>query len=151
VLISLVGEDTYKFTVETTATNGATVKDFSYDFGDDTEVMLSDNNVVEHTYSGEGTYNAQITVRFNVDGEVVTVKNSNDCAKTITIDEEMEMCEVEGKEDLPKDSPDCREQVKGVKKNTVLPNTGAGSIASAFAAITAAGTVGHSLVARRRK
>ncbi len=69
--------------------------------------------------------------------------------KGLVIDEELEMCTVPGKENLPKDSPDCRTEVKAAK--TVLPNTGAGSIAGAFAAVTAAGTVGHSLITRRRK
>ncbi len=148
--VSALDEHTYKFNVATTADNGASIRDYTYDFGDDTEVTLTDKSEVEHTYSEEGTYTVTVDVRFNVNGEVVTVDASGDCIKTIEFDEEVEKCPIDGKGHLPKDSPDCKE-VKGVKKKKKLPSTGAGSIAGAFTALTAAGAVGHNLVARKRK
>jgi uncharacterized repeat protein (TIGR01451 family) len=148
--VSFVKDRTYKFTVDTTAQNGATVKSYHFDFGDDTDVLLTDKNVVEHSYAKDGTYKASVEVTFDVNGEMKKV-SSKDCEKTLTFSEEIERCPIDGKGHLPKDDPDCREQVKGVKKKTTLPSTGAGSVAGAFAAITAVGATGHSLVIRRRK
>jgi uncharacterized repeat protein (TIGR01451 family) len=146
--VTFVKGRTYKFTTATTAKNGATVKDYSYNFGDDTAVMLTDKNEVQHTYAKDGTYATSVNVTYSVNGEMKTVLNEN-CVKVLTFNDEVPKCTVPGKGHLPKDSPDCRTEVKAAK--TVLPNTGAGSIAGAFAAVTAAGTVGHSLISRRRK
>ncbi len=132
--VKLVKDRTFKFTTDTTARNGATVKDYTYDFGDGSDELLTDKNMVEHTYKKAGTYTATAIVRFDVNAEVKTAGSEN-CKVKITISDTEEP-QVEG---------------ETTTKPTTLPSTGAGSIAGAFAAITAAGAAGHSLITRRRK
>lgn len=149
--VSFIKDRTYKFTVDTTARNGATVKSYHYNFGDGTDVLLTDKNVVEYSFAKDGSYKVVAEVTFDVNGEMKKV-SSKDCEKTITFSKDIERCPIDGKGHLPKDDPSCKEdQVKGVTKKPVLPSTGAGSIAGAFAALTAAGAAGHNLVLRRRK
>jgi len=123
-----LADNKYKFTASANAENGATVKHYTYDFGDDTEETLTDQNVVEHTYAKAGTYVVSVDVTFNVGDEMPVDADNPDCVVKVSFD------------------------VKGVTTTpTVLPNTGAGSIAGLLAAVTVAGAVAHrSFVLTRR-
>jgi uncharacterized repeat protein (TIGR01451 family) len=115
----LLSGNTYKFTTKTTALNGATVKRYIYNFGDNTEKLVTDKSVVEHTYAKTGTFASSVEVVFLVNGQEKTV-SSKDCAENITIG-------------VPPTTPP-----------TTIPNTGAGStLAAVLAVVAAAGTVLH--------
>lgn len=161
--LTLIKDKKYRLTVTATAKNGATVKEYRYHFGDNTETVVSENNTVEHDYKIAGTYNPIAKVTFNLpNGTTETVVGQN-CNKVLKIEKDVEMCDVPGKGHLPKNDPACKPDVviekctipgktnlpkgdancKEVKGATTLPNTGAGSIAGLMAGVTAAGTALH--------
>lgn len=142
----------YRFAVDYTAENGATLKSYSYDFGDGTDSLMTDQNPVEHTYAEPGDYVAKVTLTFDVNGEEKVV-SSEDCMTVIKTDKPDENCPIPGKEHLPKDSPLCKEEpeVPGQPGGpTVLPDTGVGDIIGVFIATTIAGAVAYQVVWARR-
>lgn len=128
----------YKFDVKYTVKNGATLKDITFNYGDN-----NTGTDTEHTFAKDGTYNVVATVNVMVNGQVQSV-SSNACAKPVTVAKEN--CTVPGKENYPKDAPECSVDTPP----TTLPNTGPGSIAGIFAAVTAAGALAYRYVTRRR-
>jgi GH24 family phage-related lysozyme (muramidase) len=109
-------------TVHATAENGATVTDYTYNYGDGT-VTTKTVNTDEHTYATGGQKTIVVTVKFNVSGEVKSVT----CEKSIDCEHPPVMCDVKGKENLPKDSPDCKVDVEHctVKGKENLPKDSA--------------------------
>ncbi len=82
---SLVSGSEYRFNGSATASNGATIKDYIFDFGDGSNRTVTNPSGVLHTYStNNGTYTARLTVTFNVNGSEKTV-TSNACTVNITI------------------------------------------------------------------
>ncbi len=111
-----------------TATNGATFKNVSYEFGDGTPVLMTDKTSnVMHTYAKDGDYALSATVHFNVGN---TEKTS--------------VCEAKVSFTTP-GTPNTPETP------TTLVNTGAGDVAGLFAATSAAGAVAHQVVSRRAR
>ncbi len=94
-----LGSNKYQFTVHATATSGATVNKYSYDFGDGSDVLSTDKNVAEHQYAKPGSYVTKVAVVFNV-GDA---QKSVNCQVSITIPEKP--CALNPA--LPADSPDC--------------------------------------------
>lgn len=105
-----------------TAINGATFKDVTYDFGDGKK-LLTDKLVVEHEYAKDGNYVVRATVRFNMNGQVVS-DSGDACAKPISFNKE-----------VPEE----------------LPSTGPASLAGIFTSVTAAGAVAHRFILGRRR
>lgn len=123
--VSKLADNKYRFTVTYTAKDGATFKNVSYDFGDGAKA--DDDATIDHTYVGSNDVkNVTATVNFTVDGAVKTATNAN-CAKQVTLTKEN--CTIPGKENLPKNSPDCK---KIVVKTSTLPDTGPGGVVAAF-------------------
>lgn len=135
-----IGKREYRFTTTASASGGATIKQYVYDFGDDTEELVTDKSVVTHKYAKDGTYVARVTVHFNVDGETKTA-TSERCEQTIKVKKN---CPVPGKEHLPADSDECEEVP------SELPKTGPAATASMFVAVTLAGAVAHRFIIGRR-
>ncbi len=127
----------YKFDVTYTATNGATFKSVSFDYGDG---QTGAENT--HEYAKDGTYTIVATVSFMVNGQVQT-SSGEACTTKLTVTPEN--CEVPGKENYPKGAPECEEDVP-----PVLPNTGAGSMIGIFTAVSAAGAFAYRYLAARR-
>jgi len=148
--LTFMGDRKYKFDVTATGKNGATVKEYRFDFNDGTPVLTSATNSVEHKYAKDGKYNPKAEVVFNVPNanggtDMQTVTGAN-CAKSITISTEP-MCPVPGKGHLPKNSPEC---IKAVV--TTIPNTGAGStIAIIVTAVSAIGAYAHRMFTLKRQ
>ncbi len=142
--LTLIKDRSYKYEIKATAKGGATIKGYEYNFGDNTEVVKTDKNTVEHTYAKDGTYTSVVTVVFMVDGQEKKVTNDN-CKKTVSFEHNKPMCDLPGKGHLPKDSPECK--VLGV---TTLPKTGAGSIIGLMASVTVAGSALHRRMTLRR-
>jgi uncharacterized repeat protein (TIGR01451 family) len=115
----------YRFTVNATAQNGATIKQYRFNFGDNTAEVVTDKNIVEHTFPEEGNFAITATVDFNVNGQVRS-HTSQACKTTINT----------------KKPP--------VTPPTELPRTGVGSVIGMFVATTVAASVAHRFVWARR-
>lgn len=124
-----VSDKKYRFTANASAKNGAVIKEYAFDFGDNTTVVKTDKNVVEHTYAKTGTYKIKVTVTVEVNGETKTTTSEN-CEAKVSFDT---------KADVTPTTP------------TTLPNTGAGSVAGILAAVTAAGALAHRKLTLRRQ
>lgn len=81
--VNVVGERKIEAKVAYTATNGATFKGVSFDFGDASTPFVTSNTTAGHTYAADGTYTIRATPSFMVDGKLVT-SNSAACAKVVT-------------------------------------------------------------------
>lgn len=113
----------YSFVGKATATSGATIISYTFDFGDGNTKTVA-TPTVTHTYNQAKAYSVKMSVTVKVDGSNKTV-TSDACKTQITVSPEKpeeckpgipvgderceENCDVPGKEHLPKDSPDCKE------------------------------------------
>jgi len=81
----------FKFTTAANASNGATLKGYTYDFGDGK--TQTGTSTINHTYAKAGTYTASVTVQVEVGGKVVNAPG--DCKVTVTVEPEMvQACEI---------------------------------------------------------
>lgn len=140
-----IGDKSYRFNVNATASNGAQIVNYSYDFGDGTAPHVTDQTTVEHTYANNGNFVAKVTVNVRVDGKIVQA-TSPACMKPINVNVPPENCPIPGKENLPKDSPECVTPVVPGE----LPNTGAGDVAAIFAAVSVAAMAAYRVFMTRR-
>ncbi len=129
--VNELGDRKVKATVKYSASNGATFKNVTYDFGDGTTPLLTDKTDAEHTYAKDGSYTISTAVRFSVNGKEEVVK-SESCTKKVTF---------ESGKPVPPVTPTTA---------TTLPNTGAGDVFGIVAAVTVAGAMAHRLVLARR-
>ncbi len=126
---------TYRFTTDTTAEGGATVKQYNYDIvGNNnyhaTAISNKANGQYDHTFPAPGDYVVTVSADFNVNGQVKS-NTSNACKVSINIPKEN--CKVPGKEQFPPNSPECKE--------VTLVNTGPGDVLGIFAATTLVGAM----------
>lgn len=98
-----ISRNEYQFTTDATAKNGAKITKYTYSFGDGT--VKSGDETITHTYAKAGNYTATVKVSVLVNGKTVTAPG--DCKVTVTV--EKENCPIPGKEQYPKDSPECKE------------------------------------------
>lgn len=135
------GKDrTYAYTLLYTAENGAVLTGATYNFGDGhSKKVISDKaTAVEYQYAQPGTYTTTVTLTFSVPKNGTVVEKTSTCATNITVPKP-DMCPLPGKEDLPKNSPECTEPP--VETPPELPQTGLGEWlagAAGFAAIAGA-------------
>lgn len=121
------------FTTEATAENGAEITEYRYDFGDGSDVHVTDDAQVTHTYEEAGTYRADATVVFDVNGEQQT--DSEGCAVVIKVQEQ----------------PVTPEQPEQPEQPQELPDTGPGQVLMAVAGTGALGQGVRMYVASRKK
>jgi len=147
---SSLGNRQFQFKLSYTAKN-ATFKQASYNFGDGSAVLLTDKTTVNHTYAADGSYTVTASVTFMVNGVEKTV-TSDACKTVVSSTTPPEHCTIPGKENLPKDSPDCKVTPVTPPTNTptTLVNTGPGSIAAVFAATSLAGAMAYRVFMTRR-
>lgn len=110
----------YTFDLAYDVTGGAILKSVDYEFGDGQGregVSAEEAKSVTHTYAKAGTYTTAATLHFSVGDKVVDA----DCQVTISTspemcpinptlpkdDERCAPCPIPGKEQFPKDSPEC--------------------------------------------
>jgi uncharacterized repeat protein (TIGR01451 family) len=138
---------TIQVSVKASATGGAVIKQYTYNFGDGGE-QTTDKDSVTHQYTKDGKYVVRVKVLVGVNNQTVTVDSDN-CAKAVEFTS-TPMCTVKGKENLPADSKDCKEQTPP-STPPVLPDTGAGSVAAIFAVVVGAASYGYYALAGRRQ
>lgn len=90
-------------TITGTATNGAQITGYGFDWGDGSTGSQS-GPVLDHSYTKEGAYTIRASVLVTVNGENKVVVGEA-CVKQISI--QPEMCTVPGKEMFPVGSPEC--------------------------------------------
>lgn len=153
--VTKLGDLQYRFAVDYTATNGAVLKNFAYDFGDESETLITTDNPVEHTYAEPGDYVAKVYVTFTVDGVDKTV-TSEACGHNINKPPVTPNCPIPGKEHLPADSPLCKETPTTTTPPpttptaTVITDTGPVDVMGVFAATVVAGMISYRYVWLRR-
>lgn len=109
-----------KFDTTASATGGAQIVLYEYDFGDNTQKLVTDKASVEHTYANDGRYVARVRVQVRVNGEIKYAE-SDKCAAAVTFT-------TPGQPGVP---------VTPAGSVTTLPNTGIGSVLGIFAAVSA--------------
>lgn len=98
-----ISRNEYEFTTSATAKNGAKITGYTYSFGDGT--TKDGSATTSHAYAAPGTYKASVKVKVLVNGKTVTAPGV--CEVTVKV--EKENCPIPGKENYPKDSPECKE------------------------------------------
>jgi LPXTG-motif cell wall-anchored protein len=154
----------YRFDAEASASNGANVTKYRYDFGDGTTEETTEATVT-HEYTEADDYTATVTALVDVNGKSETSTN-DDCAVEVTVEEapveeckpgvpvgddrceekKETPCEVKGKEDLPADSDDCKED----ETPAVIPATGIGSVFGGLMGASSLSAAGYYYVRSRR-
>ena len=116
---SKISRAEYSFDGKATVSGGATIVDYVFDFGDGESVTVTNPSNVKHTYEKAGAYTAKLSVTVKVNGENKTVVDATKCVTKVNVapeeckpgiptgDVRCTPCEVPGKEDFPKDSPEC--------------------------------------------
>ena len=101
----------YSFKTDATAKDGAVITGYEYEFGDGTKqhFVAPQGVTVEHEYAKPGSYTATVMVEFRV-GDKFYGARSEACK--VQVEVAPENCPIPGKENLPKDSPECKETPK---------------------------------------
>jgi len=76
----------YSFTGKATATGGATIVSYTFDFGDGSAAQTVTNPTdVKHSYTKDGTFTAKLSVTVKVNGTDKTVTDAAKCVAKVTI------------------------------------------------------------------
>jgi PKD repeat protein len=103
-----IGRTDYSFNGSASATGGATITGYTFDFGDNTDVQTVANPIgVKHTYAKDGTYTAKLTATVSVNGESKTVTDAVKCVAQVTVTP-LEEC----KPGIPMGDVRCTEECK---------------------------------------
>lgn len=143
----------FRFTTDYTVTN-ATFKNVAYVIrdakGTEVERMTSTAKTLDYTRSTVGKYTVEAVITVTVNGQDKTVTSAK-CKAAFEVPATPEYCTVPGKEQLPKDSPDCKETpVTPPVTPTELPTTGAGENIAAVVGLGALiASIGYYVASRR--
>ena len=131
--LTVVGLDNKKIKaiVKPGFSGNATVKSYTYDFGDGSKPFVSNEANATYTYAKDGTYKIVAKVDFVVDGKDKKDVTSQACESSMTFKD--------GKPVTP------------VAPITVLPSTGIGNVVATLIMATAAGAMTYSIVLNRTK
>lgn len=141
-----IGERKYRFGVRYTANNGATLKSVKYNFGDNTSQTITTSPFsTEYDYAKAGEYKITTDLTFTVEGQDKVVTDAK-CATTVKTSDEP--CLVPGKQNYPKDSPECKEDSK--PPVTEIPSTGVGGILAGLTGITSVAYSAYTYYESRR-
>lgn len=125
---------TAKFTTSASASGGATIKSYIYNFGDGSAEFTTDKAIVDHTYAKDGNYAARVKVLVAVNNEN-KVAESDKCATVVSFTTP------------PTTTTPGTPGTPGTP--TTLPSTGAGDVIAVFIAVTISSTVAYTVVVRR--
>lgn len=122
-----------RFTADASASGGATIERYRFDFGDGKD-LTTDQNVVTHTYEKDGQYAARVAVEVRVNDQI-KVAESESCTVVLTFDD---------KPETPPVTPPTTPETPGK-----LPETGPGEVILAFLAVTVGSSVTYLAIVRR--
>ena len=118
---SKISRTEYSFTGKAAAAGGATIVDYTFNFGDGTANQTVTNPAaVKHTYAKDGAYTAQMSVRVRVGNEEKVVNGEN-CKVNVTVTAEEckpgipvgdDRCVEECKPGVPVGDDRCKEECK---------------------------------------
>lgn len=150
-----INRTTYRFDAEATADNGATVTEYEYGFGDGNGITVKDS-IYTYEYSEPGTYTAEVTVHFDVNGTSKTATGTQ-CKVKVTVAEEPKKEEPKKEEPcpydatLPKDSAECvEEEEPEVVPADEIPKTGPAQLIGAGIGVSSMSAAGYYWIASRR-
>lgn len=120
-----ISRTTFNFTGKATAKNGATIVNYTFNFGDGKSATVTNPTDVEHIYAKEGTYTVKMSVTVKVDGSNKTISGPN-CEVKVTVEKppvnKIEVCDLDSKKVITinekdfdakkhsKDLNDCKEK-----------------------------------------
>ncbi len=137
--------------------NGAKLVAIGYDFDDGQSLLTNNLNPVSHTYAEDGEYVVKANVVFNIEGKNV----NSQCQAPVSFVSVTPptTCEEENGGQPCVEVPTCEElaaedesivcEPVGKEVPTELVNTGPGSAAAIFVAVTALGALGYRALLRR--
>ncbi len=85
-------KNTYNFTVDAIASDGATIAKVEYNFGDGKTETKTDLSPVKHKFTAPGNYNVTVKVTFNLPGGKTKVVEGLKCRTTVTVKAPMYEC-----------------------------------------------------------
>lgn len=122
--VEKINRTKYKFTADTKVSGGATVEKYEFGFGDGYGITVNEKSYT-YDYKKTGTFKTNVVIHVLVNGNSKTATSAA-CEKTITIPKEStppatEMCQYD--ETLPQNSPDCQPPVEhcAIKGKENLP------------------------------
>lgn len=118
-----------QLTTAATATNGATITRYIYNFGDGTQEFTTTDNVAKHTYTKDGSFTASVKVEVRLPNGTLATASGPQCTAPVKFEA--------GKPPVV------------TTPTTTLPNTGAGSVAAIFATVVVVSTLGYYVVITR--
>jgi len=83
-----ISRTNFNYTATSTATNGATVKAYNFNFGDGATQSVTTNGtttMLEHAYSTPGSYNSSVSVTVAVPGSSDSTVTSTACATSVNV------------------------------------------------------------------
>jgi uncharacterized repeat protein (TIGR01451 family) len=128
---------TATFTTTASAAGGAQITLYKYDFGDGTPVFMTNKASVSHAYAKDGQYAARVTVQVNANNKV-ELATSDKCAALVNFTTP------------PPTTPGTPGTINTASSPTTLVNTGPGSVAGLFLAVTGIGTLIYRRMLTRR-
>lgn len=78
-----ISREEYRFTAAASASNGATISGYTFDFGDG-KTQTSTGKTISHTYDKPGEYTAKVTANVTVDGQAKTATGPQ-CQVKVTV------------------------------------------------------------------
>jgi len=123
-------------TAKYTAKDGASFKSVTYDFGDGSDELKSDEATAKHTYEKDGSYNVTATVHFTVGGKEQTATSKN-CTKSIAVA-------------TPAPTKPTAPTSGTTQPKEDMPDTGPGETAMLFVVSSIIGAIGYHFVLSRR-
>ena len=119
--LATTGTRTVTVTTAYSATNGATLNNISYNFGDNTTPLITNKTTVDYTFAADGTYTVRATPSFSVNGKTVTADSAS-CAKVVTFQQGTPVAPI---------------------VTTTMPDTGPGQTIALFAGASVLGAIGY--------
>ena len=80
--VTKVGDRTFRFTTSASASNGASIVGYRYEYGDGG--VQNGSSIVDHTYNSAATYTARAWVLFRINGQDRWI-TSTGCTKTVSV------------------------------------------------------------------
>ena len=123
--------------VDYTASNGASLKTITYNFGDGSTPMITDRTTVNHSYAKDGEYQVTISLLVAANGKD-NVVTSPSCTKRVSFVPAAVAPATPTSPSTPAATPSS------------LPDTGTAEVLGLAAVVSVVGALGHRLYLQRK-